>query len=138
MAAGLTVLADSGAWIDYLRSQKGALAARLDLAIETEVVMVGDLILAEVLRGLPDDRDAARVVASLETFEFVELGGAAVAQEAARMYRHMRAKGVTVRGTLDMLVGAWCCFNDVPLIHDDRDFKAMERWCGLKSWHALN
>jgi hypothetical protein len=134
VAARLTVIADSSAWIAYLRTEKTDASIKLDMAILRETVLVADLILAEVLRGLPNERVAASIGASLDAFPIVEIGGRETAKEAARMYRHMRGKGVTVRGTLDLMVGAWCCMNSVPLIHDDSDFAAMERWCGLQRW----
>ena len=39
---------------------------------------------------------------------------------------------MTVRKTIDMLIGTFCAENDLPLVHHDRDFDLMARRIGLK------
>jgi hypothetical protein len=57
--------------------------------------------------------------------------GEAVAVAAARNYRRLRARGVTLRKTIDLLIGTWCIDNRVPLLHNDRAFDPMARHLGL-------
>ncbi len=40
---------------------------------------------------------------------------------------------MTVRKTIDVLIGTFCLRNDFPLLHDDRDFDPMEKHLGLKA-----
>lgn len=40
---------------------------------------------------------------------------------------------MTVRKTIDVLIGTFCLRNDFPLRHDDRDFDPMEKHLGLKA-----
>ena len=47
-------------------------------------------------------------------------------------YRAMRKKGITVRKTIDVLIGTYCIENDVSLLHDDQDFVPMEQHLGLQ------
>ena len=51
------ILVDSSVWIDFFRNQPTAQAEWLDRNLGVEGLVVGDLILAEVLRGFRDDRD---------------------------------------------------------------------------------
>ena len=64
----------------------------------------------------------------------VLLGGRALAVAAARNYRLLRAKGITVRGTIDLPIATWCIAHAVPLLHADRDFTGMEKWLRLPRW----
>lgn len=130
----MTVLADTTAWVDYLRGQDTPSAKALDRAIAEDVVLLGDLILAEIMRGLPDERTAKLVSAALERFNVVVIGGKSVALQAATNYRFLRSKAITVRGTIDLMIGTWCIMTGVPLLHADRDFDGMEKWLGLKRW----
>ena len=57
--------------------------------------------------------------------------GKAVAIEAAGNYRLLRKRGITVRKTIDVLIGTFCILNRLPLLHADRDFDALEEHLGL-------
>jgi predicted nucleic acid-binding protein len=94
---------------------------------------MGDLILCEVLRGIPDARRHAAVKAILLRFEMVTIGGLELALEAADRYRALRRRGVTVRKTIDLLPGTYCIIRDCVLLHSDRDFDPMTRYLGLRT-----
>ena len=51
--------------------------------------------------------------------------------KAARNYRILRAGGATVRKTVDLIIGTFCLEMGHRLLHDDRDFIAMEALLGL-------
>ena len=55
-----------------------------------------------------------------------------VERAAADIYRALRVRGVTVRSSIDLLIGAWCIENEVPLLHSGRDFEGMARHHGLQ------
>jgi hypothetical protein len=62
------ILVDSSVWIDFFRKQPTAQAEWLDRNLGIEGLVVGDLILAEVLRGFRDERgfnEARRMLARL-------------------------------------------------------------------------
>jgi predicted nucleic acid-binding protein len=50
---------------------------------------------------------------------------------AADNYRALRRIGVTVRGTIDCLIATYCIENQLPLLHNDRDFDPFEQHLGL-------
>jgi predicted nucleic acid-binding protein len=56
----------------------------------------------------------------------------ALAIEAARGNRLLRDRGVTLRKTIDLIIGAFCIAHGHALLHDDRDFDPMARFLGLK------
>lgn len=103
------ILVDSSVWIDFFRNQPTAQAEWLDRNLGIEGLLVGDLILAEVLQGFKDDRGYDEARRMLGRLEQVALGGEHLAIEAARNYRKLRSKGVTVRGTIDVMIATRCC-----------------------------
>jgi len=126
------ILVDSSVWIDYFRGTDSTAADRLDLLLQTEPLAIGDLILAEVLQGFTKERDFAEARKLLTALEVVTLGGEAIAIEAARNHRRLRALGFTVRKTIDTLIATWCIENDGILLHNDRDFDAFQKHLGLQ------
>jgi predicted nucleic acid-binding protein len=45
----------------------------------------------------------------------------------------LRKKGVTVRKTIDVMIGTFGIHYRLPLLHDDRDFDPMVKFLGLKT-----
>jgi predicted nucleic acid-binding protein len=88
-------------------------------------------MLCEVLQGLEDERAAREVEALLRRFEIAPMAGDAIAVAAARNFRFLRGRGITVRKTIDLLIGTWCIEHRRPLLHNDSDFRPMARYLGL-------
>lgn len=129
------VLVDSSVWIDYLRGTASPEAVLLDTLIDTERLVIGDLIFLEVLRGAPERRILA-VRQQLLSCEFRRLGGFAVVTAAAENNRVLRSKGATVRNTIDLVIGSYCIIEDISLLHKDRDFEPFERHLGLRVYRG--
>lgn len=127
------IVVDSSVWIDHLNDHRTARVVLLRQIIGREPVLVGDLILLEVLQGLRSDTEAARVERALRRFEVVSLLDAARAPRAAANYRTLRARGITVRKTVDLIIGTFCIDESHTLLHDDRDFDPMEAHLGLRT-----
>jgi predicted nucleic acid-binding protein len=125
------IVVDSSVWIDFLNGRDAPHVKRLRAIIGTEEVIVGDLMLCEVLQGLDDERTAREVEGLLRRFEIVHMAGDAIAVTAARNFRSLRRRGITVRKTIDLLIGTWCIENRRPLLHNDSDFHPMARYLGL-------
>jgi predicted nucleic acid-binding protein len=126
------ILVDSSVWVDFLRNKPTQQAEWLDRNLGVEEFVVGDLILAEVLQGFRDDKgfnEARRLLGKLQQ---VSIAGTHLAIEAARNYRRLRKLGVTVRGTVDVLIATRCIASRLRLLHSDRDFDAFERHLGLR------
>jgi predicted nucleic acid-binding protein len=60
------------------------------------------------------------------------MGGYQVAVQSAQNYRTIRKEGATVRKTIDVIIGTYCIVEDLPLLHDDRDFEPMASHLSLK------
>ena len=125
------IVVDSSVWIDFLNGRDAPHVRRLRGLLGTDELIVGDLMLCEVLQELDSERAALEVEALLRRFEIVPLAGDAIAVAAARNFRSLRRRSVTVRKTINLLIGTWCIENGIPLLHNDSDFHPMARFLGL-------
>ena len=125
------IVVDSSVWIDFLNGRNASHVRRLRGLLGAGELIVGDLMLCEVLQGLDSERTALEVEALLRRFEIVSMAGDAIAVAAARNFRSLRRRGITVRKTIDLLIGTWCIENGIPLLHNDSDFHPMARHLGL-------
>jgi len=126
------ILVDSSVWIDYFNGVKTAPTDRLDQLLGREQLAIGDLILTEVLQGFTSERDFRAAERMLTTLHVVELGGREIAIQAARNFRALRRKGVTVRGMIDTLIATRCIESGYKLLYDDRDFDPFVKHLGLR------
>ena len=116
------ILVDSSVWIDYFRGVDTAQVERLDAALGSEPVAIGDLMLAEVLQGFVSERDFNRALNLLGALDRIDIAGPEIAVQAARNFRVLRARGITVRKTIDTLIATRCIEDNLPLLYSDRDF----------------
>lgn len=127
------ILVDSSVWIDYFRGVATPQADQLDSLLGTELLATGDLMLAEVLQGFKSDHDFEQAKKLLTALEIVELGGRDIALQAARNFRTLRAKGVTVRKTIDTIIATRCIADGHALLYSDKDFEPFVEHLGLQS-----
>ena len=127
------ILVDSSVWIDHLNDEPTYQVGQLRKLVGEGPLLVGDLILCEVLQGLPNEHQARRVEEALRRFEVVAMLSPDIAVRAAANYRLLRGKGVTVRKTIDVIIGTFCIENGHVLLHADRDFEPMSRHLGLRT-----
>jgi predicted nucleic acid-binding protein len=127
------ILVDSSVWIDYFRGRRSAQTDRLDELLSQQPILIGDIILTEVLQGFTSDSDFNKALRMLASIELIEIGGREVAIQAARNYRLLRARGVTVRKTIDTLIATRCIEDGIPLLFSDRDFQPFVDYLGLVS-----
>ena len=129
------VIVDTTVWVDYLNGVATPETDWLDEQTTRQRLGLLDLMVCEVLQGLSTDREAARVLRHLRRFEIFETGGTELAVDAARNYRWLRARGRTVRKTIDCLIASYCLRERHSLLHCDRDFDAFEQLLGLPVVH---
>jgi predicted nucleic acid-binding protein len=132
------ILVDSSVWIDFFRGTATAEAERLDALLGSDLLAVGDLMLAEVLQGFGSERDFNQARKLLTALDIVDIDGLDIAIQAARNYRTLRAKGVTIRKTIDTLIATRCIEGDYSLLYSDRDFDPFVEHLGLRSAMIAN
>uniref|UniRef100_UPI00405787BF type II toxin-antitoxin system VapC family toxin n=1 Tax=Candidatus Electronema sp. TaxID=2698783 RepID=UPI00405787BF len=126
------ILVDSSVWIDYFNGKITWQTEVLDQMLQQAPVCIGDLIVAEVLQGFRSDSEFRKAREIMELLPCKQMGGCGFAVKAAENYRTLRKKGVTVRKTIDVIIGTFCIIENITLLHDDKDFEPMVEHLALK------
>ena len=126
------VIVDSSVWIDYFRNEATEQTAWLKSSIGFRPVGLTNLILCEVLQGERDERRLGKTLNHLASLPVFDLPGTEVAIAAAKNYRLLRNRGITVRTTIDCLIATFCILEGYRLLHRDHDFDSFEEHLGLK------
>lgn len=125
------ILVDSSVWIDYFNGRATPQSLFVRDRLGTVRFATGDLILTEVLQGFRTDAAFDQVRTFLLSLDVFELAGLDISLAAARNYRLLRANGVTVRKTIDVIIATFCITHGLTLLHADRDFDTMCDHLGL-------
>ena len=121
------VLADTGAWIAFLRPQKSEVQRQLadvleQLILEDRVVLCG-VVELELLQGVRE-KERSTLEASLSALEFIPTTRADF-QHAGELLGTLRRRGVTIP-TTDGLIAAQCLQRDLTLLENDKHFAETE------------
>ena len=125
------VLVDSSVWVDYFNGTSSREAYLLDQLLGRQVLLTGDLILAEVLRGFTAQADYRRARSLMSRLAYEDMVGREDALRSVAHYRSLRRRGITVRKTIDVLIASFCIERGHSLLHRDRDFDPFQRFFGL-------
>ena len=131
------ILADTSVWIDYFKGVDSKHTNILDNCIQNEIVIIADLIMIEILQGIPlaQNKIYDDFKQELEKFECYSLLEKNITLQTIYNYRYLRSNGITIRKTIDVIIGTLCIENKFEIIHNDRDFDPMEELIGLKVRH---
>lgn len=126
------ILVDTTVWIDFFANRTTPQVTTLINQIENnnELCLCG-IVLAEILQGIKNSNEYHRVEGILNSLLFIDMTKDTFVL-SAEIYRKLRAKGITIRKTLDCMIAAIAIENKVPLLHNDRDFDSIEKHLGLK------
>ncbi|WP_395697678.1 PIN domain-containing protein [Methylocella sp.] len=127
------IVVDSSVWIANLRDLDTGAVRLLRSIADPDDILVGDLILLEVLQGARSEAHAARIEAALRQFHVEPMLDDALAAQAARDDRLLRAEGATLGKTINLIIGSFCIARGHALLHDDRDFALMAKHLGLRT-----
>jgi predicted nucleic acid-binding protein len=115
------LLADTSAWIEFLRGTGSLEGGRLRRAIADREVVVVDPVFLEVAAGAARHA-VGRTQRLLEAQHQEALAPKLDWLDAAVIYRELRWRGVTVRSQVDALIAAVAIRLGLPVLHRDRDF----------------
>ena len=127
------VLVDSSVWINYFNGNTTWQTEILDQMLLQIPLFTGDLILTEVLQGFRKDNEYNKAKKIMSILSCKQMVGYELAIKSAENYRKLRKNGVTVRKTIDVIIGTFCINENIPLLHDDKDFEPMVEHLSLKS-----
>ncbi|HWG20143.1 MAG TPA: PIN domain nuclease [Terracidiphilus sp.] len=127
------VIVDTSVWVDALRGTINPHTVWLGSGVRSGEVGLTSLIVCEVLQGIrkPSQFDGfCNDLLQLPVFEGLSTQ---VATQSARNYLILRARGITIRKTIDCLIATFCIESGFELLHRDRDFEHFEAHLGLRA-----
>ena len=131
------LLIDTSGWIEYFNNADHKIVKDIDYALDNEFICLGDLIYCEVLLGIKHTKELKRVKDVFDTLHKETIGGFDICEKAAKNYRYLRSIGITVRKTMDVIIGTFCIEKGYEIIHLDNDFLYMEKNLGLNSFKSF-
>lgn len=126
------IVVDSSVWIAAFRGTVTPQSMRLKTISRARDILLGDIVLLEILQGAQNDGNAANLQKRLAAFQVVPMLSPDIAIKAAANFRRLRAKGITIRRTADLIIGSYCMEHGHSLLHADRDFDPMAEHLGLR------
>jgi predicted nucleic acid-binding protein len=126
------IVVDTSIWIDYLRGANYPKIEKLEGYLDSNRIIIGDLIITELLQGFRTKRDLKKIQELIDCLEYQDMVGKFIAEKSAINYRELKLNGFTVRKTIDVIIGTFCIENNFSLLHNDRDFEPMHTILGLK------
>jgi predicted nucleic acid-binding protein len=103
----VTVLVDTSAWVEYLRGTGSPHSIWIRGAIRAETPLGWtDPVLYELTAGARSARRAEELRALLLRGPMLAVVGLQDWEEAAKLYRSARSKGLTIRSSIDCLIAA--------------------------------
>jgi len=128
------IVVDSNTWTDFFNGAATPHTQRLDDAlIAEEDVAVLPIIVTEVLQGFRTDTgfsNARRLLVALPVIQ----PSLPCHVRAARLFRVLRRKGVTVRGAVDCIIAQVCLDSRAELLSPDADFERIAGHTRLRLW----
>ena len=121
------IVIDSSVWISHFAGVLHPEVVELRHEIDPEEILVCDLVMLEVLSGARSEQDANYIGHELGLFTSARVAGTRAALIGARNYRMLRRLGITVRSSIDVLIGTYCIEHGHRLLQRDRDFVAMQQ-----------
>lgn len=126
------ILVDTSVWIDFFAGRDLPHVAVLEKSIiDSEDLALCGIILTEILQGIADDTTHRRVQDYLSPLIMLPMPET-VFVRAAKIYRTLRKKGITIRKSNDCIIAATALEHHCRLLHNDRDFTPIAEHFPLK------
>ena len=119
------IVADTSAWVEFLRGTGSTTCNALDELLAGEIAIC-DAISMEVLAGARGEQHLVELRGLLARATLIPTTSADY-DEAAALYRVCRRAGDTVRKLIDCLIAAVAIRDGAQLLHADRDFTVLAR-----------
>jgi predicted nucleic acid-binding protein len=127
-------IVDTNVWADFFNGGRNAHVDRLASALEQEEdIAVIPIVVTEVLQGFRTDGGFERARRLLVSFPVIH-PTLDCHVRAARLFRSLRRKGVTVRGAVDCIIAQTCLDSGAELVSPDADFERIARHVPLRLW----
>jgi len=129
----MMILIDTTVWIDFFKASSLHHVVILENLISNrEDICICGIIISEVLQGIRKDSEYTKTRELFEELIILPMHNSTFFR-SAEIYRALRRKGITIRKPLDCMIASVAIENEIPLLHNDRDFAPIEKYFSLKT-----
>jgi len=133
------ILLDTSVLIEFLNRTGSRFDKSVEVLIANDTdIAIAEITLTEVLQGIRSERDYREVRASLMTLPSLSLKDHDSYIKAADLYRKCRARGLTIRSTIDVIIAQTAIENNAELLHNDRYFGAIASVSSLRFYNPVS
>jgi predicted nucleic acid-binding protein len=126
------ILVDTTVWIDFFTGKQKPQVDTLEVLIsEGEDICICGLVLTEVLQGVKSEKQYKKIKDYFKNLIFLPMTQP-MHIHSAEIYRSLRKKGITIRKPIDCMIASIAIAHSIPLLHNDKDFNPIEKYCRLK------
>ena len=126
------LVADTSAWIEYLRSTGSPVHLALRANVEAGAVTLIEPVKAELLVGARTHVELRELRRLIDGLDIELIHPRDDFDRAVEIHLRCRTVGVTPRGLIDCLIAAVTERCGLPLLHADRDLAAIAAIVGLE------
>jgi predicted nucleic acid-binding protein len=127
------ILADTSAWVEYLRATGSPAHLRLrELVAGEGKLATTEVVTMELLAGAATQDEVVRLRRLLLRCQLLPVEGLADYESAAELYRRCRAGSETVRSLTDCLIAVVAIRHEAALLHRDHGFDVLARHTPLR------
>ena len=128
----MLILVDTTVWIDFFAGRSASHVKILEHIIETkEDICICGIILTEVLQGIKEENEFKKTRDIFTSLLFLPMSYE-IFLRAVEIYRGLRQKGITIRKSMDCVIASVAIELNIPLLHNDKEFRPIESHFGLK------
>ena len=118
----MRVLVDTSVWVDFFNGHPSPQAETLAHLIREEADLVTcGLIVSEVLQGLRQAKSRLHIERHFREMDWLSPKEPDTYLEAADLFRRLRARGITIRSTIDCVIAKLAADHDALILSKDRD-----------------
>ena len=131
----MDIIVDSSVWIDFFNYYQSKEADELrNLIMHNNInnIFICPVIYMEILRGIKDDNTFYDVKEILLNFSILNNEIMEITDNAIKIYRMLRKKGITIRKQNDCLIASYAILNNIQIFHKDHDFELISKETKLK------
>lgn len=118
----MRVLVDTSVWVDFFNGHPRTQAETLARFISEDAdLLTCGLVVSEVLQGLRQEKSLLNVERHFRQMEWLTPKEPDTYIEAADLFRRLRARGLTIRSTIDCVIASLAAHHDALILSKDRD-----------------
>ncbi len=128
----MMVIVDTSVWVDFFISKQVDHVNTLEAVIKNEEdICICGIVLTEVLQGIKLEKEYKKTKEYFKDLIYLPMDYSTYLK-SAEIYRSLRKRGTTIRRVLDCLIASVAIENNIPILHNDKDFIEIEKYSKLK------